>query len=1094
MNAKKLLRVELFYGVIVALGSVAFAGVSSADAPALWEKSEWIAAADAKVADEEVQKASRAADGTSWFVREIVNEGEVKSARWTTTGLGVYEIYVNGKRVGDDALKPGFTHAKKTRRAFSYDVTSLVKTGAGEKNFLAAEVSAGWWRDKITKYAGRKSAFRAVLEVTYADGSVKVYGTNAADWKAGVGGPVTHAGIFDGEEYDARVEPPFFGSSAFAAAEKSDEFNGEILPSEGGEVCRRFDLELKPVAAYVWKGVDGADDAQGVFGRIHKLRDVSFDGKTAVTLAKGETLVVDFGQNCAAVPAFTFDAKEGTVLTCLPGEMLNDRNGETSRGNDGPGGSVYRVNLRIADNGMRLRYTFGKRDGFVSYLPRHTFFGYRYISMTATDDVSLMAVSSVPVTSIKKEMESGSIETGVADLNKLVSNAYWGQLSNYLSVPTDCPQRNERLGWTADTQVFIEAGAFNADTHAFFHKWTRDLRDSQDPRGGYIGAAPEGPYGDIPMRIGWADAGVIVPYRVWRHFGDRDIISENWDAMEKFVAHVNETKYDYNAIRPEAGRKQYADWLSLERLEVHGPTARDGKKKFYPETIRYWNYLGACYWCWDARMMEAMAVAIGKDSAKYAKMAAEAKDYIMKNFFAADGLLLAPMRDMQTPTLFALKLGLVNGDAKEATVKALRRNFAEHGDCLQTGFLGTSILMDTLSENGMTDLAYTVLLQHRYPSWLYSVDQGATTIWERWNSYTKDKGFGPVGMNSFNHYAYGAVVAWMYKEMAGIASDPNAPGFKNIIMSPKPDRRVGFVRAEYKSASGLVKSAWRYEGDRWIWEFTVPEGSTATVTLPGETEVKQYGPGSHVVTRSVAATPCPQQTGTLRLMSYNVHHCEGMDGKVDCARTAAAISREKPDFVGLQEVDVKVPRSMQLDEPAELARHTGMHATFAKAIDYNGGEYGVAVLSKEEPLSTIRRQLPGPERRVMLLCEFNDCWFGTMHLDGRTVDGDPAPAHVMSVPTISNEVVKCASGGKPVFLTGDWNATPKEKAVAMMEKFVTILNDTSKPTNGNLQRCIDYIVVDKAHEDAFRIRDVRVVMDTMTSDHKPVVVGLDRLK
>ena len=817
-----------------------------------WEKSEWIAAADAKIATDAVRKSNRAADGTSWFVRELSNDGEVKYAKWTTAGLGVYELYVNGKSVGgDDALKPGFTHAQKTRRAFSYDVTPLIKTMKGEKNFFAAEVSAGWWRDKIANYAGKKSAFRAVLEVTFADGSVKVYGTDTVDWKAGTGGGVMHAGIFDGEEYDARVAPPFFGNPAFAPAEKSDEFNGEILPSEGGEICRRFDKALKPVVAYVWKDVDGADGEKGVFGRVRKLRDVAFDGKAPVALAKGETLVVDFGQNCAGVPSFTFKAEEGTTLTCLPGEMLNDANGEKARGNDGPGGSLYRANLRIANRGMRLCYTFAKDAGFVSYMPRHTFFGYRYISVTATDDVSLMSVLSVPVTSIKKEMELGSFETGVSDLNRLVSNVYWGQLSNYLSVPTDCPQRNERLGWTADTQVFTEAGAFNADTRTFFRKWTRDLRDCQHPQGGFRGVAPAGSFGASAMRIGWADAGVIVPYQVWKQFGDAAILAENWEAMEKYIDRVNETKYDYEATKGENGGYQWADWLSYELLEVHTKSAKDGKK-FRPETIRYWNYLGACYWRWDAQMMERMAAALGKDSAKYAKMAEESKAYLKKNFFEADGLLSEPMRRMQTPNLFALKLELVEGKAKEAVAANLKRNFAEHGDCLQTGFLGTSILMDTLTENGMADIAYTLLLQHKNPSWLYSVDQGATTIWERWNSYTKENGFGPVSMNSFNHYAYGAVLAWMYKTMAGIAADSKSPGFRNIVMAPKPDRRIGYVKAEYKSAAGLVKSAWYYEGEKWVWDFTIPDGATADVTLPGEMASKHYTAGTyHVEKRSV---------------------------------------------------------------------------------------------------------------------------------------------------------------------------------------------------------------------------------------------------
>ena len=829
--------------------------VASSD-PRLFEKSEWISAADAPVFGGEAKNGARAADGTSWFVCEIANEGEVKSAKWTTTGLGIYELFVNGVRVGNDALKPGFTHVKKTRRSFAYDVTGLLKAAKGERNVLAAEVSAGWWRDKIVNFAGRKSAFRAVLEVEYSDGSIKFYGTNAADWKAGVGGPVTHAAIFDGEEYDARVEPPLFGCAKFKPAERNDEFRGEILPSEGGEVCRRFDKELKPVAAYVWKDVDGADEANEVFGRVRRLRDAAFDGKTPVVLAKGETLVVDFGQNCAGVPSFKFRAAEGTVLTCLPAEMLNDGNGEMSRGNDGPAGSAYRKNLRSPRIGMRIVYTFGRGDGFASYMPRHTFFGYRYVSVTATDDVSLLAVSSVPVTSVVKEMEIGKVETGDVAVNKLISNVYWGQLSNYLSVPTDCPQRNERLGWTADTQVFCEAGAFNANTRAFFHKWMRDMRDTQDAKGGFPGVAPFAQYGsDTMMRLGWADAGVIVPYKVWLMFGDKSIVDENWDAMERFMARAAETKYRTENL-PECRNYQWNDWLSLTKFEScpykpeynafeKGP---DGKLRPKADTLLYWNYLGGCYWLWDSQMMAVMAAATGRDASKYLKMADEAKAYMRAEFFAEpDGMVVPVLRGMQTPALFALKLGLVEGEAKERTLADLKASFAANGGTFHTGFLGTSILMDTLIENNLDTLAYDLLLNHSFPGWLYSVDQGATTIWERWNSYTKDKGFGPVSMNSFNHYAYGSVLAWMYRTAAGIAPDSSAPGFRKIRMSPKPDRRLGFVKAEYRSAAGLVKSAWRYEGDKWTWEFTVPEGATASVTLPGETVARDYAPGSYTV-------------------------------------------------------------------------------------------------------------------------------------------------------------------------------------------------------------------------------------------------------
>ncbi len=245
-----------------------------------------------------------------------------------------------------------------------------------------------------------------------------------------------------------------------------------------------------------------------------------------------------------------------------------------------------------------------------------------------------------------------------------------------------------------------------------------------------------------------------------------------------------------------------------------------------------------------------MAAATGRDGSIYQKMADDAKAYVKEQFFNADGTFkTAILNTMQTPALFALKNRIVEGEAKDRIIARLRDNFAQHGNCLQTGFLGTSILMPTLTENGMTDIAYELLFQRKNPSWLYSVDNGATTIWERWNSYMLDKGMGPKGMNSFNHYAYGCVGQWIWETVAGIAADPAVPGFKHIIMKPVPDKRLGHITAEYKSAAGVIKSAWKYDGDTWTWEFTIPEGATATVTLPGETEAKEYEAGTYTVTK-----------------------------------------------------------------------------------------------------------------------------------------------------------------------------------------------------------------------------------------------------
>ena len=850
---------RMLMGVAVAIFLVTVCGCGSKSASSVgalvdalddsaWEASKWISVVDAPIISD--RNIERAADGANWFLSTVKNEQKVTSAKWMTAGLGVFQLYLNGRPVGQEFLKPGFTNPFKTKLSFTYDITDAFKCKAGAENVLSAQVTPGWWADKIVTPGrnkgmyGTKCAFRGVLELTFADGSTKLYGTNTDDWKAGIAGPVKHAAIFDGEEYDAREKMGYDCVEALAAPEENREFRGKIFPTNGAEVYLRHDLTLSPVNAYLWSGVEGVKENE--FGKVVVTKE--FKLGEPMTIKQGETLVVDFGQNCAAVPSFKFKGKEGAVLTCLPGEILNDGNGARSRGMDGPEGSVHRENLRAHENCFRMLYTFADSKDFVTYHPQCTFFGYRYVSITATDEVTIKSIASIPVTSIAKKLEIGTIITGNDLVNKLISNTYWGQLSNYLSVPTDCPQRNERLGWTADTQVFTETGSFFANTKKFFHKWMRDMRDSQNKLGGFPGVAPLAQYGNEKMRLGWADAGVIVPWTIWKQFGDTQIVDENWAAMELFMNHINDTKYNHEALRGENGNYQWADWLSYEPLESCSGRAfsHEGPR---PEAIDYWNFLGASYWAIDASMMAEMAVATGRDAEKYRLMADSAKVYIRENFLNADGTFKTEiLNTMQTPALFALKNNIVDGEAKANMIVRLRENFRLHDNCLQTGFLGTSILMGTLTENGMSDIAYELLFQRKNPSWLYSIDNGATTIWERWNSYMIDKGMGPRGMNSFNHYAYGCVCEWIWETAAGIASDPAVPGFEHIIMKPVPDKRLGHLTAEYNSAAGLIKSAWRYEGDLWVWEFTIPERATASVTLPGETETKRYEAGTYKVT------------------------------------------------------------------------------------------------------------------------------------------------------------------------------------------------------------------------------------------------------
>ena len=354
-------------------------------------------------------------------------------------------------------------------------------------------------------------------------------------------------------------------------------------------------------------------------------------------------------------------------------------------------------------------------------------------------------------------------------------------------------------------------------------------------------------------RLGWSDAGVIVPFIIWKQYADTAIINENWQAMEKYMDLLDGYNAEHNALTIYNNGCQWADWLSYEPLETKGggiDREVDGRKVQRPEAREYWSYLQGCYWISNADMMADMAHATGRDSSKYINMAQRARDYVRSRHLKADGTFRTDiLNTMQTPALFALRSDIIAGPAKEKMKQRLRQNFKEHGNCLQTGFLGTSILMSTPTDNGMTDIAYELLLQHKNPSWLYSVDNGATTIWERWNSYTIEKGMGEADMNSFNHYAYGCVCQWMWNTMAGIQADPDAPGFRHIIMKPVPDKRIGSLKARYTSAAGLIKSEWKYDGDLCTWNFTIPEGSTATVTLPVEGATPQiYSSGNHTIT------------------------------------------------------------------------------------------------------------------------------------------------------------------------------------------------------------------------------------------------------
>ena len=801
--------------------------------------------ADFDYAKEFYQQDPLAARGTSCFAKRVVNAKAVVSARWTVTGLGVFEAYVNGEPV-DAAnpdrprLMPGFTDMRKTRHAFTFDVTGQMRTAAGAVNVFAAEVTSGWWRDRIARFYGKRSAFYAELVLEYGDGTRETIGTDTS-WRVGTASPVQTAAIFDGEDYDARIargwmktgEGPGFGPAVI-----STEFKGTVFPMEGPHVRWREDLVLRPVSVRAWSGVEG--EAADRFGRIARVR--TCDPTRPIRLAKGEHLVVDFGQNCAAVPRFVFEAARGTALRIQPREMLNDGEGLKSRGNDGPGGSVYLSNVRGAR--AEANYTFAG-TGRERYVPAFTYFGYRYLALSATDEVVLHRLESVPVTSLAQAAEGGSLETGVPAVNRLVRNVLWGMRSNYLSVPTDCPQRNERLGWAADTQVFAPTATRFADVYGFLSKWMHDMRDTQMETGSYAAIAPFSEYDEDPDRFGWADAGIIVPHLLWQRTGNPTVVRDNWDSMTRMMARVSATRHE---LMP--GCFQFADWLSFEKFQPCG-IPRAQRLNPAPDCRRYWNFLGACYWLRDARMMREMAQAVGKpaDAALYAQEAARALSHIRATYLDAAGRLDPAFADLQGANVFALAHGLFpHAAAKARGREALVRNIRAHGDCLQTGFLSTAFLLQALTEAGAADVAYTLLLQHRFPSWLYSVDQGATTIWERWNSYTVKDGFGPVSMNSFNHYAYGCVAEWLFATAAGIQPDPQIPGYRHFTLAPVLDARLGHVTARQRVPAGEIASAWRIEPDgSWMWTFTVPEGTTATAVRPDTGVRKEFSAGTHTL-------------------------------------------------------------------------------------------------------------------------------------------------------------------------------------------------------------------------------------------------------
>lgn len=739
----------------------------------------------------------------------------VKTATVRATALGMFDLTLNNRRIGIntpdgtvyDELKPGWTDYRCRVFRFTYDITDMLR----EENCFVAQVSNGWWSGRISFgfYGFKLPAFCGEIEIEYEDGTTELFASDES-WDAAICGPVMTADIWDGEYYDARMPHPcdFPGAYKWKKAILDHDFEGEIVDPIGPPIRVRPDLTRRPQSATVHCGTD--DDGSEM-GKIHVLSRRIGLGCEKTTLKAGQSIILDMGQDMVGRPAITVRAPRGTVIRGYVAEMLND-SGESSRGNDGPRDSMYIKNYRSAL--ARIYYVAAGRDE-ERYAPTFSFYGFRYLELTADGDWELLTACGEVITSV--ERETGEIVTSDPEVNRLISNVLWGQRGNYLSIPTDCPQRDERLGWSGDTQIFVGAASYQMDIRGFMHKWLQDARDSQIGYEGFCDVIPR-VFGDShSANSAWGDAGLVVPYRLWLMYNDVDLLAEHYEAMEYYMDHLQSR----NGM--EGPRPVYGDWLNYDVTDK--------------------KYISLSWYAYDAELMILFSSILGKtDRAAYYTELRERIVALWRERYvneSGDDLTIST----QTAYLLALRFKLVDGALRERLIHRLEKKIIENNYTLSTGFVGTGILNQTLSELGLDHLAYSLLLQTADPSWLYSVRQGATTIWERWNSYTIARGFGDVGMNSFNHYAYGAVLEWMYASMAGISPDPEQPGFRHFVLSPRPDTRrdrelpegqqpITFVKARYDSVCGTIRAAWEFEQGQFVYRVTIPEGTSARMEFP----------------------------------------------------------------------------------------------------------------------------------------------------------------------------------------------------------------------------------------------------------------------
>lgn len=699
-------------------------------------------------------------DACPVFFRSFCCEKPIAKAVLQITAMGVYETTLNGQRVGDFIMAPGWTAYDARHQYQSYDITESLQ----KENRLSVSVGSGWYRSELVAWRdkniwGGLAGLIAAIEIEYTDGTTETIVTDK-QWKAAEGA-VKFSNIYDGEIYDARCVPEEQDEVVYLHAPKTN-----LIPQEG-EIVREQET-LLPIAMF--------------------------------QTPKGET-VIDFGQNMTGYVSFTVNARAGERLVYSHAEILD------------ADGNFYTANLRSAK--QRIEYTC--KDGVQTYKPHHTFMGFRYIRLDeAPENISIDAFKAIVVHSDMKR--TGFFACSNEKVNQLFHNVIWGQKGNFLDVPTDCPQRDERLGWTGDAQIFAKTASYNFDVLKFYTKWLHDLAAEQNPDGGVPIVIPNLIPDAVPGAA-WGDAATVCPWQMYLTYGDRSILEQQIESMRQWV--------DYMHSRGEEeylwlGDTQFGDWLGMD--------AEDGSFKGASDS----DFIASAYFAYSTEILVKALKVLGMDSAYYEELYTNIVNAFQQKYTAC-----------KTQTECALALVFRLAKDRRATAAKLAQLVHDNGNKLTTGFVGTPYLLEALSENGYPEIAYSLLLREECPSWLFSVNMGATTIWEHWDGMRADGTMWSTKMNSFNHYSFGAVAAWMYETIAGIRIDETMPGFENVLLCPQPDERLNWAEASVETRYGKVYSRWERNGDSIRHLFEVP--NKATLTLNGSTETLSAGKYERII-------------------------------------------------------------------------------------------------------------------------------------------------------------------------------------------------------------------------------------------------------